>query len=117
MSVDLYKELPPVCVVWSAYGHWFGGSMGYDTPDHPHSSYEECITCGARYILRNLGGMSGEYLTADGSEPMECSDITDRAAHGPERHCDHDNGRSCPAFTDEGTCEHTDYECNCVLCD
>jgi hypothetical protein len=105
----------PVSCVWSAYGHTFTGT-GNSASEDSRSEYESCLTCGAEYVLRNLGGGNGEYLTNNGNEPQECSGRTD-LQHGYERHCEADNGRGCADSIESGRCTHTDFDCNCCLCD
>jgi hypothetical protein len=105
VSVDFAK---PITSVWSSYGHVFHGT------DNP--TYESCMTCGAEYVLRNLGDGEGEYLTNGGEPPTYCTgDIS--MAHGYERICEVDNGRPCETNAETGVCKHTNHECNCVQCD
>ena len=80
-----FPKLLPVVSVWSAYGHRF---IGTDAPEH-----ESCLTCGAMYVLVNLGGGRGEYTATNGAEPMPCTGDTSMA-HGYE----------------------TSSICNCVCC-
>ncbi len=103
MPVSLMKELPPVYVITSSYGHRFTGT---DSPDR-----ESCLTCGAMYALLNLGAGYGEYHCADGGTPAPCTGDT-RMAHGypGERHC-----QTCPPMVD--TCRHTRHDCPCLFCD
>lgn len=99
----------PVTSVQSAYGHTFQGTNAEDQ--------ESCLSCGAEYRLVNNGDGSGEYLNAAGESPSSCPGADGyRAAHGYERHCEAENGRSCETFQDNGSCAHTAYECDCVLC-
>jgi hypothetical protein len=112
MSVDYDRA---VTSVWSAYGHRFM-STGEQADDAGLQTYEDCLTCGAQFILRNLGDGQGEYITNGGDQPIECSGRTD-IVHGYERVCQADYGRGCQESEEGGDCEHTDHECNCVQCD
>jgi hypothetical protein len=85
-----------VSSVWSAYGHRF---MSTDAPEH-----EACLTCGAMYALmaRADDPTRGEYMTASGEQPAECTGDTSMVHGYPgERH-------------GEGTVDH---DCPCVSCD
>lgn len=77
-----------VTSVWSAYGHRFMSDGDGNT--------ESCLTCGAMYELVALADdpTRGEYMTAMGDEPMQCTGNTSME-HGYE----------------------VDTDCNCVLCD
>lgn len=59
-----------VTSIWSAHGHRF---MSDGEPP-----YESCLTCGAMYQLRALEDdpTRGEYLTARGEEPADCTHNT-----------------------------------------
>lgn len=87
--------------VWSSYGHRFMS----DSCD----CCETCLTCGASYRLVETPDdkvSTHEYQTNSGDQPKECSGDTGRC-HGYERYChEHDD-----------PCEHTEHDCNCVLCD
>lgn len=74
-----------VTSVWSAHGHTFIND----------GRYESCLTCGATYQLMALADdpSRGEYLTASGDAPMECTHDTSME-HGYE----------------------ADTKCNCMLC-
>lgn len=92
--------------VWSSYGHRF---MGTNSPE-----YESCMTCGAMFELRKTpdGPSDGEYVAADGSEPIQCTGDTG-SVHGymGEKYC-------MECTHDDGPCEHeraTD-DCNCLFC-
>lgn len=94
-------DVSQVVSVWSAYGHRF---MGTDEPTH-----ESCLTCGAMYQLLALADepTSGEYMTAAGDEPQQCTHDTSMVHGYPgERVCTCDDG-----------CEHCQHDCNCVSCD
>ncbi len=82
-----------VVSVWSAYGHRFIGD---------EDNYEQCLTCGALYQLLAFEDdpSRGEYLTADGSAPMECSRDTSMV-HG------------YPGEREDGP----NHNCNCISCD
>ncbi len=112
MSVDFDKA---VTSVWSSYWHRFM-STGECADESGRKSYESCLTCGAVYVLVNLGDGSGKYVTNGGGEPSNCSGRTD-LVHGYERVCENDNGRSCESAVDTGSCEHTNHACDCTLCD
>lgn len=93
-----------VSSVWTAYGHRF---MGTDEPTH-----ESCLTCGAMYQLLALADdpTRGEYMAANGDEPMECSGDTGMAHGYPgERYCHEHQGADEP-------CEHVSHDCNCLSC-
>jgi hypothetical protein len=83
--------------VWSAHGHRF---MSTDTEGH-----ESCLTCGAMYQLVPTPDAShdGEYLAADGSEPMECTHDTNMA-HG------------YPGERDDSHSATVEHDCNCLFC-
>lgn len=94
--------------VWSSYGHTF---MSTDSPEH-----ESCLTCGALFDLHATpnGPHDGEYTSADGSEPIQCTRNT-AMVHGfmGEKYC------MDPGCADGSDCEHvraTD-NCNCLQCD
>jgi hypothetical protein len=68
MSEQTYTEdTSQVLSVWSTYGHRFLSDGGENT--------ESCLTCGAMYQLLALEDdpTRGEYLTAGGDEPAECT--------------------------------------------
>ena len=84
---------------------------------------ESCLTCGGHWLLRpdleyDPDGGYGSYFTSGGEPADECSGDTSREhGYAGERHCDQgERGRSCDAFTETGTCVHTDHDCNCVVC-
>lgn len=90
------SEIEQVTSVWSAHGHRF---MGTDDPND-----ETCLTCGAMYRLVALEDdpTRGEYVTASGETPMQCTGDTSMVHGYPgERH-------------GEGTVDHN---CNCLFCD
>lgn len=80
------EDTSQVTSVWSAYGHRFIGDG---------EGSESCLTCGAMYTLMALADdpTRGEYLTASGGEPMQCTGDTSME-HGYE----------------------VDTECNCIQC-
>ncbi len=85
-----------VTSVWSAYGHRF---IGTDAPEH-----EACLICGALYQLLAFADdpTRGEYLTAAGEQPADCTRDTSMV-HG------------YPGERDgNGTIDHT---CPCLSCD
>jgi hypothetical protein len=85
-----------VTSVWSAHGHRFISNGGENT--------ESCLTCGAVYQLLALAEdpTRGEYLTASGEPPAQCTGDTSMVHGYPgERH-------------GEGTVDH---DCPCLLCD
>lgn len=99
-----------VTSVRSSFGHRFHES----SPCDDDSTYETCLTCGARFVLLNVGHGRGEYQASNGDTPNECSGDTGMAHGYPgERVCQSTNdGRGC-----EGeTCPHVDHDCNCVCC-
>ena len=107
----------PIVSVWSSYGHRFMGTG--ECPDEDgRDSYESCLTCGAEYVLKNLGDGNGEYITNGGDQPNHCTYDTGMV-HGIERVCQGGNGSGCDKSkeSDDGTCEHTRHNCNCVQCD
>lgn len=84
--------------VWSSFDHTFISEDGH----------ESCLTCGALYELTAREGdpSSGDYVAADGSDPMPCTGDTSMAHGYPgERVCDCDDG-----------CEHCAHDCNCLRC-
>ena len=82
-----------VSSVWSSYGHRFTST---DVPEH-----ESCLTCGATFQLLALENdlTRGEYLSAAGEAPMECTGDTSMV-HGIAGEVDGD--------------PHPD--CNCLFC-
>jgi len=104
-----------VTSVWSAHGHHFMPEDGGMEDDE--ATYERCIRCGAMYqLLAHADDPTrGEYLAADGSEPMECSGDTSMVHGYPgERVCEADNGRPCNPHNDD--CVHVAHNCNCLFC-
>lgn len=95
--------------IWHTGGHRW---MGTGTIDR-----DSCLTCGSGGLLRpdSVDGDYGSYLGGDGELIMSCSGRTD-LVHGPERHCEADNGRGCADSLESGVCRHTDHECTCQLC-
>lgn len=94
-----------VTVVWSAYGHRFS---------HEDEN-ESCFQCGAQYALRvdPDDPTRGGYVNGRGETPMDCVELRD-LVHGIERNCERDNGKPCNGGHEP--CEHTDHDCNCLLC-
>jgi hypothetical protein len=93
--------------IWHGGGHRW---MSTNTVDE-----DSCLTCGVLAILRpeaDSDGGYGCYYGGDGELIISCTGRTD-LVHGCERHCGHD---TCQEFPADGTCEHTEHECNCLLC-
>jgi hypothetical protein len=106
-------ELATITHVWSSFGHRFYSGDGWS--DHADgTSYERCMTCGAEYELRRRPGdpTGGEYMAANGDDPVECAGDT-AMCHG-EQPCQADNGRPCNGGVEP--CLHEPHECNCLLC-
>lgn len=95
--------------VWSSNGHRF---MGTDS-----ETDESCLTCGALYALvpSDSDPSIGHYVASNGDAAQECTGRTD-LVHGYERNCEADNGRECQESRENGTCKHTDHDCNCLQC-
>lgn len=102
-----------ITTVLSSYGHRFMDNGNYDSLGQ---AYVNCLTCGAEYLERNLGGGRGEYVANFGQTPDDCTRNTD-LQHGIEQSCDIDRGRPCLQFDSAGSCQHTDFQCNCLQCD
>jgi hypothetical protein len=109
MSDTTYStDVSRVSSVWSTYGHRF---MSTDEPTH-----ESCLTCGAMFQLLAVEGdeTRGEYMAANGDEPMQCTGDTGMAHGYPdERYC-HEHQH--PRDYSEHRCSHVDHDCNCLLC-
>lgn len=100
-------DVSQVSSVWSAYGHRF---MSTDEPTH-----ESCLICGAMFQCLALADdpTRGEYMTAAGDEPQQCTGDTSMVHGYPgERVCTVNGGRGC-----EDGCQHCEHDCNCVSCD
>ncbi len=89
-----------VTSVWSAYGHAFLSTDGETIDDATGvvtATDHACLTCGALYTLRALADGTGEYVTASGGTPAECTGDT-AMIHGypgeREGVCDHHNGHT-----------------------
>lgn len=89
--------------VWSSYGHRF-----MSTDDESH---ESCLTCGAMYALTADPDdpTRGDYTTAAGEQPQECTHNTSMA-HG------YPGERVCDACSDIDGCENCAHDCNCLFC-
>ena len=102
------KERKPITSVWSSYGHRF---MSTD-----HETHEACLTCGAMYELQPVPGdwSRGEYMAANGDQPMECTGDTGMAHGYPgERYC---HEQQLPLDRSDHECPHVDHDCNCLFC-
>lgn len=101
MCTDVCRR--SVGVLRSSHGHTF---VSTDTPRE-----DSCLTCGALFTL--LVGEDGYdyYVGGNGERATECSGDTSMI-HG-EAPCDTCEG---DALDDDGTCSHTNHDCNCLLC-
>jgi hypothetical protein len=90
------EDTSRVSSVWSSYGHRFMDDG---------EGYASCLTCGAMYQLRALADdpTRGEYVTAMGGEPAECTRDTSMV-HGYPGERDYHEGTK-------------DHDCNCLFCD
>jgi len=98
------ENLPAITHVWSSFGHRFLSDG---------DGYESCLTCGAMYELvrRADDPTGGDYMAANGDDPMPCTGDTGMAHGYPgERFC-HEHTE---APGDE--CVHTAHDCNCLRC-
>lgn len=86
----------------------------------PDDGTEHCLTCGGTWEYTDKidpefpNSIERTYHAADGDAPTTCTGRTN-LAHG-EAPCENDNGKGCADFIENGTCEHTDFECNCCFC-
>jgi hypothetical protein len=105
MTTTYSTDNSRVSSVWSAYGHRFMDDGGENTVS--------CLTCGAVYQLLAFADdpTRGEYLTAAGEPPADCTGDTSMVHGYPgERFChEHTEARG-----DE--CEHTRHDCPCIAC-
>ena len=93
--------------IHSQRGHHLTGT---DSP-----SQERCITCGAVYTMAVRSDGVGRLITQAGEDASYCSGDTARV-HGTERVCEGITGSGCQDAYGDGSCAHTDHDCDCDLC-
>ncbi len=84
---------------------------------------ETCLTCGATFEFTDTvadpefpNSVTRTYHALNGDTPARCSGDTGRV-HG-EAPCEGETGNGCEESqtSDNGSCSHTNHDCNCAAC-